>query len=778
MPADTAKRPAAPHNQFLDLVRTVAIIRVLAWHAYGYAWISYFVASMPAMFFVAGSLMAHSLERAPVRRVLHSRFRRLLIPTWAFGLVIIPGMIMHSATQTELGRPFRWEQLPAWIFPFWDPQGSDWGITFWTMLWYMRALTWLLLLSPVLLWLYKRISIALIGVPLGMLIVFEFLAREGDPVRWQFQDLALFGIFWLLGFAYNAGVFARLSTPARAGITVIFAAGAAAWVTTQDVPGMVVNASYPAHLLVGLTWLFGALTFERALGEFASRGIPARFVGWVNDRIFTIYLWHAVGLYVMYELLWTGDRPAWLRNLAGFPIVLLVTFVCMLAFGWIEDIAARREMHLTPRSGRPALERPAPGWSRFAMPAAASVGVLAIMTSFLTEQFREEPALGMEAMAVPPSGAGIAIRAAAAEVAEVPPTPAPTPTPGVPLPPVTGTDLQKLIDTWLAANSVSGVTVGIERGDGSRWAGASGIDIQTGQALAVDRVYPTASVTKTFTAALILQLVEEGKVDLDAKVSKYVPGIAHSGDYTVRYLIQHRSGLMATDAVAPADALLAATRTPLAFVPGEGFLYSSPGYYMLGLIIEKVTGVSYTDALHERLLDPLGLTATKMDEEINPLSYSTHPQSNSSLRSSSGVLRSSGVGVTGIRFDYFGVLWSSAGLYSTVADIAAWGIDLYDTEKVVSQATRDQMTTFLGPEFQYAGLATYPFCPCWKEDGKIFGDRWGHYGRSGVLEYDPDDRLSLAIYTSGTDIDERLIVAYDDLSKQIRDLLRNRTLAP
>ncbi len=770
---------ATPHNQFLDLVRTVAIIRVLAWHAYGYAWISYFVASMPAMFFVAGSLMAHSLERAPVRKVLHSRFRRLLIPMWAFGLVIIPGMILHSATKTELGRPFRWEQLPAWIFPFWDPQGSDWGITFWTMLWYMRALTWLLLLSPLLLWLFKRVSIALIGLPLGMLVVFEVLGRQGDPVRWQFQDLALFGIFWLLGFAYNAGLFARLSTGVRAGLTLVFAAGAAAWVTTQDVPGMVVNASYPAHLLVGLSWLFGALTFERALAEFASRDIPARFVGWVNDRIFTIYLWHAVGLYVMYELLWVGDRPAWLRNLAGFPIVLLVTFVCMLAFGWIEDIAARREVHLTPRSGRPAAAFAARGWYRYAMPAAASLGVLAAMGSFLTEQFRSEEKLAVEAMAVPPSGIGIAIRAASAEVAEAPPTPAPSPTPGVALPPVAAAELQSLIASWLSANDVSGVAVGVELGDGSRWAGAAGTDVQTGQPLAVDRVYPTASVTKTFTAALILQLAEEGKVDLDAKVSKYVPGIAHSGDYTVRNLIQHRSGLMATDAVAPADALLAATRTPLAFVPGQGFLYSSPGYYMLGLIIEKVTGVSYTDALHERLLDPLGLTATKMDEEIDPLSYSTHPQSNSALRSSSGVLRSSsGVGVSTIRFDYFGVLWSSAGLYSTVADIAAWGIDLYDTEKVVSEATRDQMTTFLGPEFQYAGLATYPFCPCWKEDGKIFGDRWGHYGRSGVLEYDPDDRISLAIYTSGTDIDERLIIAYDDLSKQLRDLLRGRTIAP
>jgi hypothetical protein len=122
---------------------------------------------------------------------------------------------------------------------------------------------------------------------------------------------------------------------------------------------------------------------------------------------------------------------------------------------------------------------------------------------------------------------------------------------------------------------------------------------------------------RTRRCALILQLVEEGKVDLDARASEYVKGIAHSDQYTVRQLIQHMSGLIATDAIGPAEALLEATHTSLQFEPGTGFLYSSPGYYMLGVIIEKVTGVPYTQALHERLLDPLGLSNTLMDE-IDP----------------------------------------------------------------------------------------------------------------------------------------------------------------
>jgi len=235
---------------------------------------------------------------------------------------------------------------------------------------------------------------------------------------------------------------------------------------------------------------------------------------------------------------------------------------------------------------------------------------------------------------------------------------------------------------------------------------------------------------------------------------------------------------MATDGVAPADALLAAGRTPLAFTPGTGFLYSSSGYYMLGLVIEKVTGVPYTTALHERILDPLGLTGTHMDEELTPLGYSTHPVSNVALRSSSGVLRSSsGARTLPPLFEYRGILWSAAGLHSTVSDLTAWAMALWDSPAIVSDAMRTQMTTFLGPEFQYAGLGTYPFCPCWTENGRLVSERWGHYGRSGVLEYDPRDRVALAIYTNGTDIDERLIVAYDDLSHRVRELIRGRPLS-
>ena len=106
--------PVKAHNLFLDFVRTVAIIRVLAWHTYGFAWLSYLVASMPAMFFVAGALMAHSLNHASVQKVLVARFRRLLIPLWAFGVVAVTIMALHARVHPEMGEPMHWDQVLWW----------------------------------------------------------------------------------------------------------------------------------------------------------------------------------------------------------------------------------------------------------------------------------------------------------------------------------------------------------------------------------------------------------------------------------------------------------------------------------------------------------------------------------------------------------------------------------------------------------------------------------------------------------------------------------------
>jgi CubicO group peptidase (beta-lactamase class C family) len=288
--------------------------------------------------------------------------------------------------------------------------------------------------------------------------------------------------------------------------------------------------------------------------------------------------------------------------------------------------------------------------------------------------------------------------------------------------------------------------------------------------------YDVASVTKTFTVALILQLAQEGKLSLDEPLSTYVPGFSHADEVTIRELIQHTSGVISTADLAPDEALAEAGDTPLDFAPGTAFEYSTPGYFLLGLTVEAVTGEPFTRVLHERLLDPLGLSHTKMDEEVAPSGRSTHPDE-VALAIPAGVRAAAAEDLPELRYE--GTLWSAGGLFSTVDDLTRWALALWDRDgAVVSAETRDEMTTFLGPEFQYAGLGTYPFCPCWTEGDRIRGERWGHLGRTGELEYDPEERVALAIYTNETVLDEAVIVAYDDLSKRLRDAVRGRELPP
>ena len=148
------------------------------------------------------------------------------------------------------------------------------------------------------------------------------------------------------------------------------------------------------------------------------------------------------------------------------------------------------------------------------------------------------------------------------------------------------------------------------------------------------------SVTKTFTASLVLQLVAEGKVDLDAPIEQYLPGLLHGSDMdgsdmdgsgtdgsaiTVRQLLQHRSGLPEFAGEPGADEWIAAnenrTLTPSAavaialgkpaqFVPGTSFVYTNTNYIVLGMLVESVTGRSYADELRSRILDPLDLEDT------------------------------------------------------------------------------------------------------------------------------------------------------------------------
>jgi CubicO group peptidase (beta-lactamase class C family) len=141
-----------------------------------------------------------------------------------------------------------------------------------------------------------------------------------------------------------------------------------------------------------------------------------------------------------------------------------------------------------------------------------------------------------------------------------------------------------------------------------------------------DQRFRIGSVTKTFTATIVFQLMQERKLRLDSTLEEHLPGVVpRGGEITIRHLLQHRSGLAnITDypgwlnqaerspSTSPINSLRFAASKPLAFKPGTRERYSNTNYLALGLVIEKITGRSYAEELEERVLDPLGLERTEL----------------------------------------------------------------------------------------------------------------------------------------------------------------------
>ncbi|SDD72991.1 serine hydrolase domain-containing protein [Actinokineospora iranica] len=144
------------------------------------------------------------------------------------------------------------------------------------------------------------------------------------------------------------------------------------------------------------------------------------------------------------------------------------------------------------------------------------------------------------------------------------------------------------------------------------------------------------SVTKVFVSTVVLRLVGEGRVGLDAPVADYLPGLLPDGErITVRMLLQHTSGLYSYDRALPQDPagfesvrqrhfepeelVAMSVREPLDFAPGTAWGYSNTNYVVAGMLIEKVTGQSYEQAVEDRILRPLRLRDTSVPDRDRDL---------------------------------------------------------------------------------------------------------------------------------------------------------------
>jgi CubicO group peptidase (beta-lactamase class C family) len=203
--------------------------------------------------------------------------------------------------------------------------------------------------------------------------------------------------------------------------------------------------------------------------------------------------------------------------------------------------------------------------------------------------------------------------------------------------------------------------------------------------------FQLASSTKPMTGTALMLLVQDGKISLDEKISRYLPDApAAWKDMTVRHLITHSSGLKddlgAQKIVTVEDAVKAASALPLNYQPGERSAYGLIDYVVLTLIIEKVTGTKFQDFLRERIFDPLGMTATQFDNatEDGPIRVSNLVRQRASIYAWGEGRQKN------FAFLYSSWAYSAGGLYSSASDLSKWIVAL-DTGKLLSRANLEQM---------------------------------------------------------------------------------------
>ncbi|GGS06525.1 membrane protein [Micromonospora fulviviridis] len=340
-------------NRYLDLLRFLAIVRVVVYHVTGWAALTLIFPAMSVMFALAGSLMAASLDRTGVPAVAR-RLRRLLPSLWVLAAVFVPAMLLTGLPLTP--------KVLLWLFPVSDPPANQWGAIALSPIWYLRDYLWFVLASPVALWLFRRAPLPTLLAPYALLGAIEFGVLANPPT--VLREFGLYFGAWLLGFAHHDGLLRRIANRVLVPLAAALGAAGLCWILTHPGPrGHDLNDIHLGNALWSAAFILVAIGRAPAAAPWVDR-IPAlgRAVTVLNRRALTVYLWHmpfVVALTPLVDVVgWSHQDPLGLafRVALVFALVGVVT----LLVGWVEDLAARRTPELVPgRPRRSAAERAA-----------------------------------------------------------------------------------------------------------------------------------------------------------------------------------------------------------------------------------------------------------------------------------------------------------------------------------------------------------------------------------------------------------------------------------
>ncbi|OLB66685.1 MAG: hypothetical protein AUI09_05465 [Gemmatimonadetes bacterium 13_2_20CM_2_66_5] len=259
--------------------------------------------------------------------------------------------------------------------------------------------------------------------------------------------------------------------------------------------------------------------------------------------------------------------------------------------------------------------------------------------------------------------------------------------------------------------------------------------------------YRLASVSKQFTAMAVMLLARDGKLRYDQSVRDFLPELpASAGGVTVRHLLNHTSGLYDYEGLIPesrttqlddSDVLaLLAAKDSVYFPAGTQYRYSNSGYVLLGLIVARVSGMSFPSFLRARIFEPLSMRATVMHVEgadtIPHRAYGYSPRGRGFVQTDQSVTSAT---------------LGDGGIYTNVDDMARWDLALYGAE-LVDSATLDLATT--PPQLPAGAETQYGFG--WFVDSYRGEKRWRHTGETSgfrnAIQRFPRRRLTIIVLTN------------------------------
>jgi CubicO group peptidase (beta-lactamase class C family) len=262
-----------------------------------------------------------------------------------------------------------------------------------------------------------------------------------------------------------------------------------------------------------------------------------------------------------------------------------------------------------------------------------------------------------------------------------------------------------------------------------------------------DMVFQIGSITKQFTSTAILKLAEQGKIDLKADITKYLTGFSTPGKtVTVEHLLNHTSGIKSYTSlpeamskkglyISPTDMMKIIQSQPSDFAPSDQWLYNNSGYFLLGMIIEKVSGMTYGEYVAKNLFKPAGMKSSFTDD------------SNLPANTTKGYMKSGATEFKAADYIHPAIPYSAGAIFSTVDDLWKWNQAIF-TYKLVKKESLEK--AWSPTTLNNGKLVGYGYAWSFGRlgDAKVIGHGGAIDGYLTMEIYVPDQKIYVCILSN------------------------------